>query len=115
LVIYYLAIDAVIAGAPFWWAGFVAGFMALGVAIPSAPSALGVFEASFVGALAILGGQTGTALGYALILHLVNFVVIMIFGVWGLFREGLGISKILSSIGSNEMQAETVEKVKEGE
>ena len=39
---YFFVVRAVIPGAPYWWGAFVAGVMALGVAIPSAPSALGV-------------------------------------------------------------------------
>jgi len=101
---YYLAVQAVIPGAPVWWACFVAGVMALGVAIPSAPSALGVFEASFVGSLAILGGQSGIALAYALIMHLLNFVESAIFGLWGLIREGISFSQVLSTVGSNKTE-----------
>ena len=111
---YCLAVNAVIPGAPIWWGVFLTGVMALGVAIPSAPSALGVYEASFVAAIAILGGQTGTALAYAIILHLLAFSFAAIFGIWGLFREGLGFSKILSTFGSSEVKPDSIEEEKEG-
>jgi len=111
---YCLAVNAVIPGAPIWWGIFLTGVMALGVAIPSAPSALGVYEASFVAAIAILGGQTGTALAYAIILHLLAFSFAAIFGIWGLFREGLGFSKILSTFGSSEVKPDSIEEEKEG-
>lgn len=104
---YFLAVQAVIPDSPLWWGAFVAGVMALGVAIPSAPSALGVFEASFVGALAILGGQTGTALAYAIIMHLLNFIQTAIFGIWGLFREGMGLSQILARVGGDKTTTAT--------
>ncbi|MRS05642.1 flippase-like domain-containing protein, partial [bacterium] len=107
---YCLAVNAVIPGAPIWWGIFLTGVMALGVAIPSAPSALGVYEASFVAAIVILGGQTGTALAYAIILHLLAFSFSAIFGIWGLIREGLGFSKILSTFGSSEVQTDSLEK-----
>jgi uncharacterized protein (TIRG00374 family) len=99
---YYFAVSAILPGAPFWWGAFVSGLLALGVAIPSAPSALGVFEASFVAAIAILGGETGTALAYAIILHILQFVVIAVFGIWGLVREGVSFSQMMSKIGSGE-------------
>ncbi len=112
--IHSLAVIKIIPGAPVWWGAFVSGVMALGVAIPSAPSALGVYEATYVGAIAILGGQTGMALAYALVLHLLNFLLAAIFGVWGLFREGLGFSKILSTFGSSEVKPDSIEEEKEG-
>ena len=111
---YCFAVQAVIPGAPIWWGIFLTGVMALGVAIPSAPSALGVYEASFVAAIAILGGQSGTALAYAIVMHLLAFGMSAIFGVWALFREGMGFSKIFSSFGSNEHQINEIEIEKEG-
>ncbi|PKN97778.1 MAG: hypothetical protein CVU42_14535 [Chloroflexi bacterium HGW-Chloroflexi-4] len=110
---YCLAVSTVIPGAPIWWGIFLTGVMALGVAIPSAPSALGVYEASFVAAIAILGGQTGTALAYAIILHLLAFSFSAIFGIWALVREGLGFSKILSTFGSSEVNTEAIGDLKE--
>ena len=110
----YFVLEAILPGAPIWQCLFVAGVMALGVAIPSAPSALGVFEASFVAAMAILGAPSGTSLAYALILHLVQFFVIAIFGGWGLIREGVGFSKILSTIGSNKLETEELTTTGEG-
>ncbi len=110
----YFLLEAILPGAPIWQCLFLAGVMALGVAIPSAPSALGVFEASFVAAMAILGAPSGTSLAYALIMHLVQFFTIAIFGVWGLIREGMGFSKILSTIGSNKLTTETTDNQGEG-
>jgi uncharacterized protein (TIRG00374 family) len=110
---YCFAVNAVIPGAPIWWGIFLTGVMALGVAIPSAPSALGVYEASFVAAIAILGGQTSTALAYAIILHLLAFTFSAIFGIWALIREGLGFSKILATFGSSEVNAESIAVDKE--
>lgn len=101
---YYLAVSVILPGAPYWWGAFVSGLLALGVAIPSAPSALGVFEASFVAAIAILGGEAGTALAYAIILHILQFLVIAVFGVWGLIREGVSFSQMMDRIGSGNNQ-----------
>ena len=108
--VYCFAVQAVIPGAPFWWGAFVGGVMSLGVAIPSAPSALGVYEASFVAAFAVLGAQSGTALAYALIMHLVSFLNAAIFGVWGLARDGMSFSKVLATVGSNDMTDSTKEE-----
>lgn len=112
--VYFIAVKEVISTAPYWWGAFISGVMALGVAIPSAPSALGVYEASFVGAIAILGGQTGTALAYAIIMHLVQFAVSAIFGIWGLFREGMSFSKIFSSFSGESLKSVPIENGNEG-
>ncbi|KAF0111534.1 MAG: Uncharacterized protein FD147_885 [Chloroflexi bacterium] len=115
LSVYYFAVSAIIPGAAWWWGGFVSGVLALGVAIPSAPSALGVFEATFVGAVAILGGSSASALAYAIILHFLHFVVSAIFGVWGLLREGLSFTQLFTSFTGNGINPKAIEAAKEGE
>jgi glycosyltransferase 2 family protein len=101
--VYYFAVAQVFPQAQLWWGVFIASLLALGVAIPSAPAALGVFEASFVGAVAILGGASATALAYAIILHLIQFMVSGIFGIWGLLREGESMTSLFSKITQNTM------------
>jgi glycosyltransferase 2 family protein len=98
VVIYYVAILAIAPGAPFWWAMFADSLLALGVAIPSAPAALGVFEASMVAALTILGVAYAPALAYAFLMHLMQFTITAIFGFWGLAREGKSLSNLWSEI-----------------
>jgi len=46
----------------------------LALILPSAPAAVGVFEAATVVALSAFGVTTSTALSAALVLHLLNFV-----------------------------------------
>jgi hypothetical protein len=71
---------------------------ALGIAIPSAPAALGVFEAAITGAIVLLGGTTSSGFGYALIVHLINFVSVGFFGLWGLARQQESISSLLKAV-----------------
>lgn len=52
----------------------------LGMVIPSAPAAVGVFEAATVVALAAYGVAAAPALSYALVLHAVNFVPFVVAG-----------------------------------
>ena len=113
--IHLFAVGEVITGAPVWWGAFMSGVMALGAAIPSAPASLGVFEGTYVGAMSILGAQSGTALAYALIMHLVQFVIIAIFGIWGLIREGVSFSQMFSSFDSPTIDPEVIGTEKEGE
>lgn len=52
----------------------------LGMVIPSAPAAVGVFEAATLVALAAYGVAGAPALSYALVLHAVNFVPYVVAG-----------------------------------
>ena len=98
VLIYYLAVSQVVNTAPLWWGGFIASLLALGVAIPSAPAAVGVSEASIVGAFSILGISSGIALAYGIVLHVAQIITTSIFGLWGLIRDGQNFSDILASI-----------------
>ncbi len=98
LCTYYVMLLPIAPGAPFWWAMFADSILALGVAIPSAPAGLGVYEAAMVFALTTLGISKPEALAYALIMHLLQFVLTGILGFWGLLRERQSISTIFSEI-----------------
>lgn len=93
-----LMIENIAPGAPLWWGVLVDAVLAMGVAIPSAPSALGVFEASVVGAMSLLGISNTTALAYAIVMHFINFVVPLIFGGIGLFLEGKSLTSAFSEV-----------------
>jgi uncharacterized membrane protein YbhN (UPF0104 family) len=67
---------------------FVTCAVALGLAIPSAPSGAGIYEAAVVAALALFRVPGDIALAYGLALHLSNFGVVALVGVWGLHAEG---------------------------
>ncbi|GAB4397540.1 MAG: hypothetical protein OHK0052_19920 [Anaerolineales bacterium] len=72
----------------FVWATFGLGVAGLGVAIPSAPGALGVMEASVVAALAVFNVAREPALAFAILLRLIYFVFTLIFGLYALASEG---------------------------
>lgn len=95
---YYFVILQILPGAPLWTGAFMAAILALGVAIPSAPAALGVFEASIVAALSILGIDSSVALAYAIILHVIQFVLTAIFGIWGMVRDGQSIGSVFTGL-----------------
>ena len=96
--IYYVMIISVAPAAPIWWAMFADSLLALGVAIPSAPAGLGVYEAALVLALTILGIAQPTALAVAIILHFMQFGITSIFGFWGILRERQSLSTLFSDI-----------------
>lgn len=95
---FYIIIRQFVPDAPFWWALLVDGVVAFGIAVPSAPGSLGVWEASFVGALAMVGVGQGQALTGAIVLHLINYLSSGIFGVIGLIRYGGSFSDLFSEI-----------------
>ncbi len=86
IVVYYLMLLAFAPQAEFLWSAFSQGVLALGVALPSAPASLGVFEAAMVGALTLVGLSSATALAYGVTMHLVHFFFTNLFGIYALRR-----------------------------
>ena len=73
---------------------FVTAIVALGIALPSVPGSLGLWEAATVGALAIFGVRKEIALSYAVAMHLAIFIQMMVLGMIGLYREGENIKHL---------------------
>jgi uncharacterized protein (TIRG00374 family) len=73
---------------PFWWMIFTLSAGTFGIALPSAPAGLGVFEGAMVVAFALLGVGGGIAFAHALIIHAMSFVYNNIFGLIGLHLKG---------------------------
>jgi len=74
--------------APFWWSGFLLGVVSLGIALPSAPAGIGVYEVAMVGALSLLGVSAAQALAVAIVAHLIHIGVTGVIGTYALFRDG---------------------------
>lgn len=70
------------------WAVFTLGVLALGVAAPSSPGAIGVQELAMVAALSAFGLDASVALAAALTAHLTNYLVTGILGSYALFKDG---------------------------
>ncbi len=102
----YYGITQIYPGAPFWWSLFTEGVVALGIALPSAPASLGVYEGTIVFALSLFGINNDAALGAAILLHLIQIVFTMLFGLIGLFvhdfKLGQITQKILSHLGKKK-------------
>jgi len=98
IYVQYLILRAFLPSAQFLWAAFSVGASSLSVAVPSSPGYLGVYEASIVGALALLGISTSIAFAYALTAHFFYFLVTGIFGGYGLSREGESLKDIFQAI-----------------
>jgi glycosyltransferase 2 family protein len=85
---YYLLMRAFIPDAPLLWTAFTLGASALGIAAPSSPGAVGVYELVVVGALSLFGVQAATALAFALTAHLSQYLLVGVLGTIGLARDG---------------------------
>jgi uncharacterized protein (TIRG00374 family) len=92
LMQFYVLLLAFFPEARILWAGFVLGVGALGIAAPSSPGAVGVLELTMVGALAVFGLNSSTALAYALTGHLFNYVSNGILGAYGLGKDGQSLT-----------------------
>ncbi len=71
--------------------------VALGGSVPSAPAGVGLYEASAIAGLALFGVDTEIGLAYGILNHLMNFVVINIFGLIGLNREEQTLNSLTAS------------------
>jgi uncharacterized protein (TIRG00374 family) len=73
---------------------FVLVISGLGVALPSAPASMGVFEASVVLALSAFKVDGSVAFTFALIFHALNFGMTSVLGAVALGREGETLSHL---------------------
>jgi uncharacterized protein (TIRG00374 family) len=95
VVIFWFALRAFIPEAPLSWAAFGLGVMAFGIALPSSPGAIGVYEAMWVGALALCGADPATSLAFAIAVHALTYSLTSICGLVALMlevRTGAGFS-----------------------
>jgi len=81
---------------PFSAAALVLCATAFIMVIPSSPGAMGVFEWAAVQALAVYGVMESHAFSYALGLHTYTNLVLILFGLVGMLREGLNYASIRS-------------------
>jgi uncharacterized protein (TIRG00374 family) len=68
----------------------------IGVALPSTPSSIGVFEVSVTSVLALGSLEPSSALAYALAIHMLNIAALSVLGVLGLLVEGQSLGSILA-------------------
>jgi uncharacterized protein (TIRG00374 family) len=96
----FYAIRIIEPSAPIWWAIFAEGVLALGIALPSAPASLGVYEGTMVVAFSILGIDKNSALSTAIILHSLQILITSLIGIIGLSVQGFTVVEIINSISN---------------
>jgi hypothetical protein len=85
---YFVLLKAFVPQAKLLWSTFSLGVSAIGLAAPSSPGAVGVFEAAMVAALALFSINTSVALAAAITAHVLQYLVTGALGIFGLIRDG---------------------------
>lgn len=93
----YLGFLAVGIDVPFTAALFVQGVIGIGVAIPSSPGYVGVFEASSSVGLAVYGVPNSLALSWAIGYHVLTFIPITVMGAVYFSRLGLSVGAVTTA------------------
>lgn len=100
LLQYYVLLRAFFPQGEWLWSSFTLAVAALGIAAPSSPAAVGVFEAAVVGALSILGQDVSSALAMAFTAHLIQIAVTGVLGAIALAKDGQSLSDLYRKVGS---------------
>ncbi len=80
--------------APFTAALFVQGIIVVGVAVPSSPGFVGVFETMAKLALPVYGVSEAQAVTWAIGFHVLSFIPITVIGAWYFLRMGMHLGDI---------------------
>jgi len=100
ILLYFVFLHAFFAEASLLWAVFVLGAGSFGIAAPSSPGALGVFEAALVGALTVgLKVDPSPATAFAIALHLSSYINTGLIGGYALLREGETLASLYNHLG----------------
>lgn len=83
---------------PLWWVVFMQAVLAFGIALPSAPAGLGVFEGTIVAALAVLQVENEIALSFAIVMHIVQLLTIGLLGIISLLMQGNSLRDLLDRV-----------------
>jgi uncharacterized membrane protein YbhN (UPF0104 family) len=86
---------------------FALGVGALGIAAPSSPGAIGVFEASILVALLAFGLDASSATAFALSVHFSAYLITGLIGGYGLYKDGESLSSLYTRLGKMKSEGES--------
>lgn len=98
LVAYYFTMRAVGLQPTFVMTGFVVCAAAFSVAVPSTPGQVGPFHFAVITALQLYGQPAAEAASFAFLYHILNIVVLTLFGLIGVARTGVTFRHLWESI-----------------
>jgi len=96
---YYLFLRAFFPHPNLLWAVFALSVGALGIAAPSSPGAIGVYEAVLAGALAVFGLDVSAAIAFGLSMHIISYLLTGLFGGYGLYKDGESLYSMYRQLG----------------
>jgi len=96
---YYLFLRAFFPHPSLLWVIFAVGVGALGIALPSSPGAIGVYEAALVGALAVFGLEVSATIAFALSMHIISYLLTGLIGGYGLYKDGESLYSMYNRLG----------------
>lgn len=98
VAITYLLLYGFIGAYPLWWAVFVQSVLAFGIALPSAPAGLGVYEGTLVAALSVFQIDREVSLSFAIIMHVIQLITIAVLGIGSLMNQGNSLRTLVDSV-----------------
>ena len=98
IVVQYWVLHSFYSQARLVHAAFGLAVSALGVAVPSSPGYIGVYEAAWVGALALFEIPFSTAFAHALTTHLYYVIITGVFGIVGLADRGERLGQVFARV-----------------
>jgi len=98
IVAHYLILLAFVPQATLLWMAFSISIAMMGIALPSSPGYIGIYEAAYVGALAVFGVPQESALAFALVDHVLYVVLTGVFGVYALAQEGQSLVQLFQRV-----------------
>ena len=76
------------------WIVFALGAVAIGISVPSSPGNIGLYEASLTLALSVFGVDHALAFSYAVTSHVLNLLIPITCGPFGLVKGGYKLNDI---------------------
>jgi uncharacterized protein (TIRG00374 family) len=70
------------------------GVLVLGIAAPTTPGYVGVFEVIIKGVLLLFGVGADRAVAYAVTYHITTFLPIVLLGIWSLLRTSVDFAAV---------------------
>jgi hypothetical protein len=75
------------------------GLIMFGIAVPSTPGYVGVFEAPIIAVLALYEVDRTLAATYAITYHVATFLPITLLGAWSMLRTHVGLKSLRQEMG----------------
>lgn len=107
---FFVTIKAFFPAAQLPWAVFGLGAAAFGGAVPSAPGAVGTYEAALGGALTLVTSDEARSVAVAITAHLLNYILTLLLGIYAVSTEGETLSSMyqqLVNLRSKEKTADS--------